>query len=280
MTASKSSRARNARSGTQAGSARNGATAARNGGAARNGAAAARNGDAARNGNGAAARDTLAARGGVSATKNGAAAKGSVTAKGGVTAGTAGGPRGRAVAGDDLGARTAGTGPAVWLQLTTFALALVGLGVSIYLTIAHFTESTLAGCSETKGLVNCTKVTTSAQSYVFGIPVAVLGLAFFLFAVAVMSPWAWRAARREIHLVRIASLVVGIGFVLYLLYAELFIIGSICLYCTSVHVITFLLFVLTMFAAAAWGLKPGAAWPQRLTPRKLAGQRPAPQSTS
>jgi uncharacterized membrane protein len=44
--------------------------------------------------------------------------------------------------------------------------------------------------------------------------------------------------------------------VIYLLYAELFIIGSICLYCTSVHVITFVLFVLTVFAAAAWGLSP------------------------
>jgi uncharacterized membrane protein len=160
-------------------------------------------------------------------------------------------------------------GPALWMQLTTFVLALAGLGVSIYLTIAHFTESTLAGCSET-GLVNCTKVTTSPQSYVFGIPVAVLGLAFYVFAVAIMSPWAWRAARREIHLLRIASLVVGVGFVLYLLYAELFIIGSICLYCTSVHVITFLLFVLTVFAAAAWGLKPAAPWKLRLAaPWKL-----------
>jgi uncharacterized membrane protein len=127
--------------------------------------------------------------------------------------------------------------------------------VSIYLTIAHFTESKLLGCSES-GLVNCTKVTTSPQSYVFGIPVAVLGLAFFLAAVALMSPWAWRWARREVALIRIASLVVGMGFVLYLLYAELFTIGSICLYCTSVHAITFLLFVLTIFAAAAWGL-PG-----------------------
>jgi len=144
-------------------------------------------------------------------------------------------------------------------------LALAGLGVSIYLTIAHFTESALAGCSES-GLVNCTKVTTSAQSYVFGIPVAVLGLAFFVFAVAVMSPWAWRASRREIHLARIASLVVGIGFVLYLIYAELFTIGSICLYCTSDHVITFVLFVLTAFAAAAWGLKPGAPW--KLVPER------------
>ena len=44
------------------------------------------------------------------------------------------------------------------------------------------------------GLVNCTKVTTSPQSYVFGIPVAVLGLAFYVFAAAIMSPWAWQAA--------------------------------------------------------------------------------------
>jgi len=259
MTASKSSRARNARSGTQAGPAKSGS--------------AARNGSGVKYGNGASARNAVSARSGP-ATKSGPAARGNVTAK------TAGGPRGRAAAANDLDTRTAGTGPAVWVQLTTFALALAGLGVSIYLTIAHFTESTLLGCSEVKGLVNCTKVTTSAQSYVFGIPVAVLGLAFFLFAVAIMSPWAWRAARPEIHLARIASLVVGIGFVLYLLYAELFIIGSICLYCTSVHVITFLLFVLTMFAAAAWGLKPGAVWPQRLTPRNLAGPRPAQPSTS
>jgi uncharacterized membrane protein len=143
----------------------------------------------------------------------------------------------------------------LWLQLTTFVMALAGLGVSIYLTYAHFTQSALLGCAESS-LVNCTKVTTSPQSYVFGIPVAVLGLAFYLAAVALMSPWAWRAPRyrREISLIRIASLVVGMGFVLYLIYAELFIIGSICLYCTSVHALTFLLFVLTAFAAAAWGL--------------------------
>ena len=141
----------------------------------------------------------------------------------------------------------------VWFQLVTWVLSLAGLGDSIYLTIAHFTDKALAGCAES-GTVNCTKVTTSPQSYVFGIPVAVLGLVFFVAAVALMSPWAWRSARREVALIRIASLVVGIGFVLYLVYAELFMIGAICLYCTGVHAITFLLFVLTAFAAAAWGL--------------------------
>jgi uncharacterized membrane protein len=251
MTASKSSRARNTRSGAQAAAARHG-TAVKAGTAAKGGPGvktAAKNGGATRNG-GAVGNGQL---------RNGAA-RGNAARRGGV---------------DDVPVAAVAAGPAVWLQLTTFALALAGLGVSIYLTIAHFTESTLAGCSETKGLVNCTKVTTSAQSYVFGIPVAVLGLAFYLFAVVIMSPWAWRAARREIHLLRIASLVVGIGFVLYLLYAELFLIGSICLYCTSVHVITFVLFVLTMFAVAAWGLRPGASWPEKLALRRKASADPA-----
>jgi uncharacterized membrane protein len=239
MTASKSSRARNARAGGQA-SATRGGTAVRSGSAAKNGGTA-RTGSA--NRNGAVARG----RGGRDQGRPGVARTGA-TERGARTL--------------DLQDDATPRGPAPWMQITTFALALAGLGVSIYLTIAHFTEAALAGCSES-GLVNCTKVTTSPQSYLFGIPVAVLGLAFYVFAVAIMSPWAWRAARREIHLLRIASLVVGIGFVLYLIYAELFIIGSICLYCTSVHAITFVLFVLTMFAAAAWGLKPGAAWKLR-----------------
>ena len=251
MTASKSSRARNARTGAQA-AARNaakGGSTVKNGGTVKNGSAA-RPGGANRNGGaGTATRD----RNGRDQVRTGAAR----------TGGAARAPRTLEVR-DEAAER----GPAPWLQITTLVLALAGLGVSIYLTIAHFTESALAGCSES-GLVNCTKVTTSPESYVFGIPVAVLGLAFFVFAVAIMSPWAWQSARREIHLARIASLVVAIGFVLYLIYAELFTIGSICLYCTSVHVITFVLFVLTAFAAAVWGLKPGVPW--KLIPARQSG---------
>jgi uncharacterized membrane protein len=260
MTASKSSRARKARA--QASAARTGTTA-RTGPAARTGTAASA-GPAARTGAQVKTGTAVKAPGGgtngsatVKATSSSRTASGSRNGAGGGNVQTRGGSR-AAVSREELADASPATGTRVplWLQLTTFLLALAGLGVSIYLTIAHFTESTLAGCSETSGLVNCTKVTTSAQSYVFGIPVAVLGLAFFVFAVAIMSPWAWRSSRREIHLIRLASVVVGIGFVIYLLYAELFIIGSICLYCTSVHVITFASFVLTVFAAAAWGLGP------------------------
>jgi uncharacterized membrane protein len=140
-----------------------------------------------------------------------------------------------------------------WLQWTTWGLSLGGLGVSIYLTIAHFNTAVSLVCPATGG-INCEKVTTSPESYVFGIPVAVLGLAFYLFMVAASSPWAWRATRPPWPLLRwarLGSVVVGMVFVLYLIYAELYRIGAICLWCTSVHVITFCLFALVVFSAAA-----------------------------
>jgi uncharacterized membrane protein len=138
----------------------------------------------------------------------------------------------------------------LWLQLTTWILSIAGLGVSVYLTITHYDTAVTLACSD-KGVVNCGLVTTSPQSMVFGIfPVAVLGLAFYVFLVVANSPWAWRSRYPQVAVVRLASMIVGIGFVLYLLYTELFTLDHICLWCTSVHVVTFLLFVLILISAA------------------------------
>lgn len=133
--------------------------------------------------------------------------------------------------------------PARWRSVSALALSIAGLGVSTYLTIVHFAPSVPLACSAS-GIVNCERVTTSPQSYVFGVPVAVLGLAFYVAMTAINLPVAWHAADRRVHLVRLALGVAGICFVLYLVAAELLVIGNICLWCTSVHVLTFLLFVL------------------------------------
>ena len=139
----------------------------------------------------------------------------------------------------------------LWFQLTTWVLALGGLGVSIYLTVAHFTSPNILVCSD-KGFVNCAAVTTSPESMVFGIfPVAVLGLAFYVFMAAATSPWAWRVTWPPVRWARFGSVIVGMVFVLYLLYTELFTLNAICLFCTIVHVITFLLFALIVFSFAA-----------------------------
>jgi uncharacterized membrane protein len=138
----------------------------------------------------------------------------------------------------------------LWLQLTTWTISLLGLGVSTYLTITHYDTGVPLACSD-NGVINCALVTSSPESMVFGvIPVAVLGLAFFVFMVAATSPWAWRSKYPQVAMVRLASVVVGIGFVLYLVYTELFTLDHICLWCTSVHVLTFLLFVLILISAA------------------------------
>ncbi len=152
-------------------------------------------------------------------------------------------------------------GPPIWLQFTTLALAIVGLGLSAYETYAHFNGSHLAGCpTGGNGTFNCTAVITSSQSMVFGVfPVAVLGLAFYVGVTALMTPWAWRMQRREVGLLRLVAMVAGMGFVMYLIYAEVVQIQDICEYCTGVHIITFLLFCITVFSAAIWGLgKPAA----------------------
>ncbi len=164
--------------------------------------------------------------------------------------------RARELAEQRATAEPVAAGPPRWLQYTSFALALGGLGISIYLTIEHFTGNTTLACSD-KGVVNCGAVTTSSQAMVFGVlPVAVLGLAFYVFMVAATSPLAWRSRRREVSVARLASVVVGVGFILYLIYVELYQVGAICLWCTGVHVITFLLFGLIAVTAAVWGLGP------------------------
>jgi uncharacterized membrane protein len=134
--------------------------------------------------------------------------------------------------------------PARWRTVAALLLSLAGLGVSIYLTIDHFAKIPIV-CSDS-GVVNCEKVTTSAQSHFLGIPVAFLGLLFYVAMTAVNLPAAWRSLDRRIHILRLAMTAVGMCFVLYLVAAELIIIRNICLWCTSVHVVTFLLFVLTL----------------------------------
>ncbi|HMD44777.1 MAG TPA: vitamin K epoxide reductase family protein [Acidimicrobiales bacterium] len=144
-----------------------------------------------------------------------------------------------------------------WKVVATLILSLMGLAVSVYLTYAHFAGVQSLSCPGAGSVINCEKVTTSAQSYFLKMPVAVLGLGYYVVYTALNTPWAWRASDRRVHLARLAVAVLGMAFALYLVSAELLIIGNICLWCTSVHIITFFLFVLvisTVPAMLGWGV--------------------------
>lgn len=129
-----------------------------------------------------------------------------------------------------------------WTRGAALVLSVLGLLDAAYLTYEHYTGSTSLVCSET-AQVNCTKVTTSQWSEIFGIPVALLGLLFFVAMVILSLPPVWRRAPEWVQKLRLAGGVVGILMVFYLLWAEFFGVHAICLWCTGVHIITFLLLI-------------------------------------
>ncbi|MGD0747016.1 MAG: vitamin K epoxide reductase family protein [Acidimicrobiales bacterium] len=138
-----------------------------------------------------------------------------------------------------------------WPGIVGMVASVAGLGVAGYLTYEHFTSSSTLACSD-NSVVNCLKVTTSSYSSVAGVPVAVLGLVFFAVMLVLQLPPMWRRPEPAVRIGRLAWAVVGLGTVLYLLYAELFSIDAICLWCTAVHVLTLVLFGTTVYATSAY----------------------------
>ena len=133
-----------------------------------------------------------------------------------------------------------------WLVPTSLALSVVGLLVSAYLTFEHYTGNETLACTVTD-VVDCAKVTESAWSTFLGVPVALLGLLFFVAVTVLMLPSVWRRPEPWLDRLRLGLLTVGLAMALYLVWAELFRIYAICLWCTVVHVATFALWIVVLF---------------------------------
>lgn len=136
-----------------------------------------------------------------------------------------------------------------WAAPAMIATCLVGLGVSIYLVVEHFTAATTLACPEI-GVVNCQKVTTSEQSTVFGVPWALLGAVYFAALLAISLPAAWRSRSVALRRGRLALALVGVASVVYLIYVELFVVNALCLWCTVAHAAALVAFGLVCFAEA------------------------------
>jgi uncharacterized membrane protein len=136
-----------------------------------------------------------------------------------------------------------------WAVPASLALGVVGLALSVYLTIEHYTAPGTLACPA-NGAVDCAQVTTSAQSTLIGIPVALLGIVFFVAAIALCLPMVWRRPDQRLWRIRIGVAALGLAFVLYLIFAELFLIEAFCLWCTAVHLVAFGLFAVVVLASA------------------------------
>ncbi len=114
----------------------------------------------------------------------------------------------------------------------SFVVSVVGVLVSAYLTVEHFTSPAVLACPE-GATINCAKVTSSSWSQIAGAPVAVLGLGFFVGMAVLTSPPMW--ARRALDPLRVGGAVAGVVMAIYLVWVELFRVDAICLWCTAAH---------------------------------------------
>ena len=121
-----------------------------------------------------------------------------------------------------------------------FALAVIGTAVSAYLTWVHYSGS-LALCV---GLGGCEVVQTSRWSMIGDIPVALVGLVGYVAILTVAAARLW-SRRPGLDLALFALSLAATGYVLYLSYIEVFVLGAICPWCVSVAVCSVAIFGLT-----------------------------------
>jgi uncharacterized membrane protein len=112
-------------------------------------------------------------------------------------------------------------------------LGLIGVSASTYLLSQTLDPSIPLVCP-TNGFVDCAKVTSSIYSHLFGVPVALLGVLWFLGVLGATFS-------KTLSELLFPLWVIGLIFVGYLVFTELFLIHSICEYCTVVHIATVLL---------------------------------------
>ena len=133
-------------------------------------------------------------------------------------------------------------------QVALLALSILGVVISIYLTITHYDKQSLI-CSSS-GLVNCERVLSSSYSVVPGtaIPISIPGLLWFC-VLGVLAFCAWRLwpDRRSLLIGEVAWSSLGLLTVLYLVYAEIVRLDAICVWCTSLHVIILLTLIVSVF---------------------------------
>ncbi|MGZ4482056.1 MAG: vitamin K epoxide reductase family protein [Gaiellales bacterium] len=127
------------------------------------------------------------------------------------------------------------------LRLWQALLSTLGLGVSGYLTWAHYGDRPIA-CS-TGG---CETVQQSAYAMIAGIPVPLLGLLAYaaLLVLSVRSEGGW-AAQASVTLA-----LAGAAFSIYLLDAQLFAIGAVCQWCVVSDVVMIVLAAVCAVRAA------------------------------
>lgn len=128
-----------------------------------------------------------------------------------------------------------------WQFIILSVLILLGLADSVFLTYEHYALTNI-GCPVSPW-INCLAVTTSKYSEILGIPLAVMGIIYYLFMIFFL--YKGRNEKMFRHFLLLTSSI-GVLFSIYLIFVQAALIKVFCFYCLLSAAISFLILGLTM----------------------------------
>ena len=130
-----------------------------------------------------------------------------------------------------------------WLSRISIAFAGLGILVSAYMTVYKLTDNQ----SMCLGNGGCSVVNSSIYSEVYGIPVAVIGMAGYGAILATLLLQGQSRFFEDNGVMLVFGLVLaGFVFTLYLIYVELALIHALCPFCITSQVSMTILFILSV----------------------------------
>jgi uncharacterized membrane protein len=129
-------------------------------------------------------------------------------------------------------------------QALALAAGLAGLGISIYLTVVHYSAIPVA-CPATAQL-NCEQVLSSPYGVLAGsaVPTSAAGIVWF--ALSALLAAGRLAGRSRLARPQLAWSALGLVTVLILVFIEIVEVGAICIWCTTAHLLVLLIFLISL----------------------------------
>jgi len=120
-------------------------------------------------------------------------------------------------------------------------LDVMGLAIATYLSVVE-----LGGGVPVCGpLHGCETVAQSPYSRLWGIPVAVFGVGLSLLLLTLAISW-WRTNLYALLLAHYGLSLAGVIFEIYFIYLQIYVIGAVCVWCTSYGLSLVLRFVIAL----------------------------------
>ncbi len=136
------------------------------------------------------------------------------------------------------------------------ALDTFGLVVASYLSVVELSGG-VPVCGPLKG---CEEVAKSQYAWLGPIPVAVFGVGLSLILLAAALGW-WKTGDRRLLAIHYGLSLVGVTFEAWFMFAQVFLIEAVCVWCTAYGISLILRFVIALIV---WlrrdKVAEGAAW--------------------